>query len=116
MISHSKPTIDNSDIKVIAAAMKTGNLVQGAKVDQFEKRLAKYIGSKSAVVVNSGTSALHLALLALGVGKGDEVIIPSYVCTAVLNAVNYTGARARLVDVKEEDFNISVDDVKKKIT
>ncbi|MBU1863226.1 MAG: DegT/DnrJ/EryC1/StrS family aminotransferase [Candidatus Omnitrophica bacterium] len=115
-IPHSKPTIDSTDVKTVAAVIKSGYLTQGVKVAEFEKKLARYIGVRGAVTVSSGTAALHLALLTLEIKKGDEVIAPTYVCTAILNAINYTGARIRLVDVNPEDGNISVKEVKKKIT
>jgi len=74
------------------------------------------MGAKGGVVTSSGSAALHLALLALGVGKGDEVIIPAYVCSVLLNAVNYTGAKPVLADVSLSDFNILTQEVRKKIT
>jgi len=112
-IPHSKPTIDSSDVRAVAKVVKTGQLAQGKIVDHFEKKLAVYQNSKGAVATNSGTSALHLALLALNIKRGDEVIIPSYVCTALMNSVHYTGAKVKIVDVEYDDFNISVSDVKK---
>jgi len=115
-ISHSKPNIDVKDIQSVEKVLKSGHLVQGKKVVEFEKKFAKFQEAKAAVAVNSGTSALHLSLLALDVGKGDEVIIPSHVCTALLNAVYYTGATPQIVDVDPDDFNISVVAVKKNIT
>ena len=100
IIQHSKPTVGVSEAKVVADIVKSGNLVQGKQVALFEKKLARYQKVKYAAAVNSGTSALHLSLLALGVGKGDNVIVPSYVCTALMNAVRYTGATVRVADVK----------------
>ena len=67
-------------------------------MEEFERSLAARIGMPEAVAVNSGTSGLHLALCALGIGQGDEVLLPSYVCSALLNAVNYVGATPVLVD------------------
>ena len=90
-------------------------MVQGKKVLEFEAKVSRYLGVKAGVAVNSGTSALHLALLALNIGPGDEVMVPSFVCSALLNAVSYTGASARIVDVKADDFNISPVEVKKKL-
>ncbi len=115
-IFHSKPTIDKKDIQNLEAVLKTGQLAQGKKVEEFEQQFAKWQNIKEAVAANSGTSALHLSLLALDIGKGDEVIIPSHVCTALLNAVNYTGAKAKIADVNADDFNISVKAVQKNIT
>lgn len=115
-IPHSCPTISSHDIKAISAVLKSRQLAQGKKVAEFEKKMALFLKAKQAVAVNSGTSALHLSLLALGVGKGDDVIVPSFVCSALLHAVLYTGARPVIADVDEHDFNISVKDVRKKIT
>ncbi len=81
-------------------------------VDEFEDRVAKYIGVRYVLAVESGTAALHLALLSIGAEKADRVIIPDFVCAALLNAVRYTGAEPVIADV-EDDFNIGADMVKK---
>ncbi len=114
-IPHSKPTLHTKDIAAVSAVLKSGALVQGKKVLEFEDKVSSYLGVKAGVAVNSGTSALHLALLALNIGPGDQVIVPSFVCTALLNAVSYTGASVRIVDVNEDDFNISSTQVKKNL-
>ncbi|MDO9575929.1 MAG: DegT/DnrJ/EryC1/StrS family aminotransferase [bacterium] len=116
MIPHSKPTITESDIKSVSEVMRSGYIAQGKKVQQFEEKLASFIGVKGGIATSSGTSALHLALIVLGVGKEDEVILPTYVCTAPLNAIYYTGAKPILADINEDDFNISARDVEKKLT
>lgn len=116
IIPHSRPSISDSDIQAVVSVLKSGQLSQGPKVREFEKKLALLIGKKKAVAVNSGSAALHLALLALDVKKDDEVIIPSFVCSAVLNAVNYTGATPVLVDIDPFTFNISVKAAKRAIT
>ena len=115
MITHSKPTIEQDDIRAISDVLNTGQIAQGPMVGKFEKELSKFIGVKGGVATNSGTSALHLALLALDIKKGDEVIIPSYVCTALLNTINYVHAKPVIADINTEDFNISVADIEKKI-
>ena len=114
-IPHSAPTISSVDHKSVSQVLTTPYIAQGKKVQEFEEKFSRYLNVKGAVAVSSGTAALHLALLALGVKKGDEVIFPSYVCTALLNAVLYVGAVPCLVDVNEDDFNISFVDVKRKI-
>lgn len=91
-------------------------LAQGRRVEKLELDLAGFIGARFAVALNSGTSALHLALLALKIKPGDEVVTSSYVCTGVLNAINYTGAKVKLADINPDDFNISVDSVKRAIS
>lgn len=84
-------------------------------VEKFEDGLAHFIGVRGAVATSSGTSALHLALLALGLKEGDEVLIPSYVCSALLNAILYVGAQPVLVDCGD-DFNLSPDDFRRRLT
>jgi dTDP-4-amino-4,6-dideoxygalactose transaminase len=108
IISHSRPLLSDSDIKAVISVLKSGQLSQGQKVREFEKKLS--------VAVSSGSAALHLALLALDIKKNDEVIIPSFVCSAVLNSVNYTGAAPVLVDIDPLTFNMSVEATKRAIT
>ena len=88
----------------------------GRHVARFEAEMALLHKAPGAVATNSGTAALHLALLALDVGPGDEVILPSYVCTAVLNAVRYVGAQPVLADICEDTFNIAPASVRRCIT
>ncbi|MDD5167528.1 MAG: DegT/DnrJ/EryC1/StrS family aminotransferase [Syntrophales bacterium] len=116
MIPHSRPTIGASDIRSVQGVLESGCLIQGEQVRHFEEEMADYVGVKSAVAVNSGTSALHVALLCLDIGKDDEIIIPSFVCTALLNAVRYVGATPVLADIDERHFNLDVADVKQRIT
>jgi perosamine synthetase len=111
VIAHSKPLIDDFDVLAVATQVESGMHSNGERVREFEDNVKKYIGVKHAKAVNSGTSALHLALLSLGVGKSDEVIIPSYVCMSVLSVVEQVEAKPVLVDVGE-DMNISVGDIK----
>jgi len=108
MIPHSKPTLDERDFVSVSEVFKSGQIAQGEKVAEFEKRMAHFVGTKNGVATNSGTSALHLALAALGVKEGDEVIVPSYVCTAPLNAINYLRATPVLVDINPHSFNLDV--------
>ena len=114
-IPHSKPTLGPEEIQAVSNVISSGYVAQGAVVEKFERSFADYFDIRHAVATNSGTSALHLVLLALGVGPGDEVIIPSYVCSALLNAVNYTGAKPVLADIHPDSFNLDAADVKKRI-
>lgn len=118
MIKHSCPTIGQPEAQALNSALKSKYLAQGDAVRRFEDSVVRHLGNKNikAIAVNSGSSALHLALLSLGISKGAEVILPSYACSAVLNAVNYTGAKPILADINENSFNISVESVKRKIT
>jgi dTDP-4-amino-4,6-dideoxygalactose transaminase len=106
MIPHSRPSIDDSDIRAVTDVLRSGHLAQGPLVEQFEQRMAAYLGVAGGVAVNSGTSALEIALRVLDIGAGDEVILPSYVCAAPWLAVQRVGATARLVDIESDTYNI----------
>ncbi|MBD3427002.1 MAG: aminotransferase DegT [Candidatus Omnitrophica bacterium] len=110
-IPHSRPTLYEEEALAAAEVVRSGNIAQGERVKKFEEELARYIGVKGAVLTNSGSSALHLGLVAMGIGEGDEVLMPSYVCSALLNAVYLTGARPRLCDIEPDTFNISVSSI-----
>jgi len=116
MIPHSRPTIDKADILDVASVLRSGNIAQGSVVEKFEQELAGYIGVKSGVATSSGTAALHLALIALDITRKDTVALPSYVCTAVLNAINYVGASPLLIDTHPDTFNMDVEDLKRRLT
>ncbi len=116
LIPHSRPTINEDDVLAVSEVIRSGNIAQGNIVAEFERDLARSIGVKGGVAVSSGTAALHLALLALDVTAKDTVAMPSYVCTAVLNAVRYTGATPLLIDVHPETFNLDVNDLKCKLS
>jgi dTDP-4-amino-4,6-dideoxygalactose transaminase len=90
-------------------------LAGGEEVDRFERALERSVGGGRAVAVHTGSAALHLALLGLGVGAGDRVVLPTYTCAAVLNAVNYVGAEPILADVAPETANLDPDDVKRRL-
>ena len=113
MIPHSQPTLTAQDKHALRFV---SYLSQGPAVAKFERQFARYHGKTQAVAVSSGTSALHLALLALGVKKNQEVLLPTYVCTALLNAIHYVGATPVLVDVDPETGNMSWADAKGKRT
>ena len=114
VVTHNKPTIGAEEIKAAADTLGNLELTVGTKVKEFEEEFLKYIGTNT-IATSSGTSALHLALIALGISKNEEVIIPSYTCIAVALPVLYQQAKPILADVSD-DYNISVEDVKKKIT
>jgi dTDP-4-amino-4,6-dideoxygalactose transaminase len=115
VIPHSRPTLDESDVFSVSEVIRSGRITQGELVEKFEKKVAKFIGLDGAVATNTGTSALHLSLIAVGIKKGDYVAIPSFVCAALLNAVKYVGAHPLLVDIDPETYNIDVRDLKKRI-
>jgi dTDP-4-amino-4,6-dideoxygalactose transaminase len=116
VIQHSKPSVDHDDIEAVVDVLNSGNIAQGEKVEEFERNVAGFIGIKHGVAVSSGTAALHLSLIGLGVGPGDEVIIPSYICTSPYLATLYVGASPVIVDIDTTDFNISKKMAKKAIT
>lgn len=116
MIAHSKPTLDQDDYRGVTDVLKSGYLVQGEQVAGFEDALSSFVGVRNGVAISSGTAALHLSLIALGVGEKDEVIIPSYVCCALLNAVMYVNAVPVIADIDRFTFNMDADDLKKRVT
>lgn len=116
MIEHSMPTIGKDEEAAVAAVIKTKFLAEGEVVRRFEEELSKCVGSKGGVATSTGTLALHLALLSIDVKNNDEVILPSYTCRAVLNAILYSGARPVLCNVNKEDCNISFAEAVKKMT
>jgi len=116
VIPVSEPNIGKEELKNITQAVKSGWLSHGNFVDQFENDFARFCQTNYAVSVMNGTAALHLALLTLGVGAGDEVIVPALTFVATANAVSFTGAKAVLVDVDFDTWNINSQHVKAKIS
>ena len=100
----ARPDVGEEELHALADVIASGQLTMGPKVGELERALAGAVGTADAVVVSSGTAALHLALLALGIGSGDEVIVPAYTFPATANAVELCGARAVLVDVDPDTF------------
>lgn len=112
----AKPDIDETDIEEVIEALKSGWLSKGPKVFQFEKELSEFLGVKHTVSCNSGTAALHLALLAAGIGPKDEVIVPSFTFCASVNVILHVGAKPVFVDIDEDTLCLDVKEVAKKIT
>jgi perosamine synthetase len=115
-IPHSRPTLGQAEIEPVAGVIASSQIAQGQVVHEFERAFAEKMNAKYAVSTNSGTAALHLVLLAMGIGEQDEVVIPSYVCTALLNAVKYVGATPVLAEIDPENYNLDPDDVKRRLT
>ena len=108
---------DEEDGEAVIKSIRAGmNWAVGPNVEKFEKMVAEYTGAKYGVVFNSGTSALHAALLAYGVKKGDEVIVPSFTFIATANAPLFVGAKPVFADIEEETYGLDSEDVKEKIT
>lgn len=111
-----RSSISTLEKKEVEDTLNSGWLTMGPKVQEFEKRFAKYIGVKHAISVNSCTAALHLALLAHGISKGDEVLVPSQTFVSTVNVVLHVQARPVFVDIEETTLNIDPSDLEKKIT
>jgi perosamine synthetase len=105
-ISMAKPSIGPEEISAVAAAMQSGILASGPRTKVFEQSFAEYIGVPHAIATNSGTAALMVALQALGLGHGDEVITVPFTFIASVNAIIYTGATPVFVDVDTADYNM----------
>jgi perosamine synthetase len=115
-ISISAPAIADEEVDAVTAVLRSGNLVQGSVVAAFEEAFARFVGASYAVATSSGTTALHLALLAHGVGPGDEVITTPFSFVATANAIRYTGATPIFVDVDRATLNIAAESVRAAIT
>ena len=112
-----EPALLGNELKYVTEAVSTGWISSAGKfVTEFESQFAHYCGCKYGVAVCNGTVALHLALVALGVGEGDEVIIPSFTMIATAFAVCYTGAKPVFVDADKDTWNIDVCKIEEKIT
>ncbi len=107
MIAISKPCIGEAEKRAVLEVLESGMLVQGPKVALLEERWAQVCGTRHAVATSSGTTALHVALLAHGIGEGDEVITSPFTFIASVNAIIYVGARPVFVDIEEDTFNIN---------
>jgi dTDP-4-amino-4,6-dideoxygalactose transaminase len=112
----AKPSIGFKEILEVIRVLLSKNLAQGKKVKQFESDFSALVEMRECVAVNSGTSALHLALLSLGIGPGDEVIVPSFTFAATANVVKLVGASPIFVDIDAETFNIDPKQIELSIT
>jgi len=111
-IPHSKPFIDEKEVSAASKVVRSGMLSQGKEVSALEIELAAKTGHLYGVAVNSGTTALYVALQSLGITNKDSVIIPTWSCTAPLNAVSHTGAKPLLADVSLTSHNLTVETVR----
>ena len=113
----AKPDFSPTAKKLVNDCLDTGWISSiGKYVEQFGQNLAKYIGVKYALPVSNGTAALHLALIALEIGPGDEVIVPALTFVASVNAIKYVGAKPVFVDVEADTFNLDLSKLEEKIT
>jgi dTDP-4-amino-4,6-dideoxygalactose transaminase len=116
MIPISRPLIGSEEEEAVLAVLRSGMIAQGPQVERFEAAFAKVCGASHAVAVSSGTTALQLALLAHGVGPGDEVITTPFSFIATANSVLMTGARPVFVDIDPDSFNIDPEQIEAAIT
>jgi len=112
----AKPTIEENEIEEVVKVLRSGWLTTGPKVAEFEKNMQKYLGCKKAIGLSSCTGGLHIALAALGIKQGDEVIVPTYTFAATAHVVAWLGAKPVLVDVEKDTFNIDPKKIEEAIT
>ncbi|GIK83865.1 MAG: spore coat protein [Patescibacteria group bacterium] len=108
--------LTQAEITAVTECLRSGWLTMGNQVQKFEQQFAEYVGVKYAISVNSCTAALDLALLAHNIGKGDEVLVPSFTFVATANVVIHAGAKPVFVDIDKNTLNIDLEDIVKKIT
>lgn len=103
----ASPDFSGNERKYLNDALDSGWISsRGAYIERFENEFSRYIGSRYGIATSNGTSALHLAVMALGIGEGDNVVVPNLTFAASANSVLYTGARVKLIDVKISDFTL----------
>lgn len=116
MIRLIYPEIGDKEIQEVSKVLKSGFLVQGKNVEKFEKKVAKYLKVKYAMAVSSGTAALHLSLIVLGIEQGDEVILSDFTFPSTGNVVALVSAKPILVDIDLKTYNIDPTKIEEKIT
>jgi perosamine synthetase len=116
MLPVSRPSIGQEELREIEKVFSTGWLGLGATVFDFENKLKSYLEAKNVIAVNTGTTALHLALDAFGVEAGDEVIVPSLTFCASIQVITALGAKPVFCEINPDNLNMDIDDVKNKIT
>ena len=112
----TKPALTEEEARAPFESIKSGWVTQGPKVAEFEKAVATYVGAQQGIATTSCTTGLHLALAAIGVGPGDEVIVPSFTFIASANAILYTGATVVFCEIDPRTYNADPSDIEKRIT
>jgi len=112
----SKPVFGEEEARALTVPLETGWVVQGPRVAEFEARFAEFVGTAHAVAMTSCTTALHAALLARGIGRGDEVLVPAFTWVATANVVELVGATPVFVDVRRDTCNVDAATLERKIT
>lgn len=111
-LPYSKQYIDGSDINEVVKVLKSDWLTQGPKIGEFEAALCRYTGARYAAALSSGTAALHLSLLTLGIGRGDEIITSPITFSASANCAIYVGARPKFIDIDDKTCHMDLDKLK----
>ena len=112
----SLPDITDDEVRAVVAALRTGRLSLGPCVEEFERLVARRAGRPHGIAVSSGTAGLHVALAALGIGPGDEVLTPAFSFVASANCILYVGAKPVFVDCDPRTLNMDLDQAERKIT
>ena len=115
-IPFSRPIINLNVMKEIKEILKSGWLIEGKYTTEFEHKFAKYCGVNHAIATSSGTAALFLALKGMGIGNGDEVIVPSLTFVATSNTAIHVGAKPVFAEIDKDTFNLDPESLKDKIT
>jgi dTDP-4-amino-4,6-dideoxygalactose transaminase len=116
MIPIARPLIGEEEKKAVDEVLSSGIIAQGPKVREFEEEFSAYCETDHGVAASSGTTALHLALLACGIGKGDEVITTPFSFIATANSILYCGAKPVFSDIDPQTFNITPENIEGQIT
>lgn len=115
-VPYGRQVIDDADVAAVVNVLRGDWLTTGPTVVEFENKFAEFVGARHAVAVSSGTAALHLAMMAAGVGPGDEVIVPALTFVASANAARYVGATVVFADIDEHSFVIDTAEVARLVT
>jgi threonine aldolase len=116
LLSFQPPAVGEEEIEAVAETLRSGWLTTGPRTEELERRFAEYVGARHAVALASGTAAMHLSLLAAGVGPGDEVVTTPITWPATANVIVHCGATPVFADVRESDLNIDPDAVAAAVT
>jgi perosamine synthetase len=103
----AKPDLAEDEVKAVTEVIRSGWIIQGEKVEEFERKIADFIGSNEAIAVSSGTAALHIALIIAGCGKDDSVLCPSYSFIATANVIRYCGSEPIFIDIDPDTYNMN---------
>lgn len=116
IIDMAKPELDQSDINEVLEVFKSGRLALGPKAQEFEEKMAEYVGVNYGVAVSSGTAALHILVRALDIKEGDEVLVPSFTFSSTVNVILYERAKPVFIDINPDIYTIDPEDMERKIT